>query len=176
MVSALLRQPGGFEGFGSVAVCEPLVASDSSLPERDHDPVVDLNICAACSSAHVMPPVDQDLVGPGIHELEINGEPLERVGDLDVEVPCGLATADRIYLRPRRRWDDLAVRITGREPRSAVAPIKGLVRLAESLHVLLRHRPRSIPRWGKGRLRGLTRAKDRQSPSRTSIPDRREVR
>jgi hypothetical protein len=68
-VSDLLPQPGGFEGFGTVR--EPLVANDSSLPECDDDPVVELDLYAACPSAHRTPPVDQNLVGPRIHELGV---------------------------------------------------------------------------------------------------------
>ena len=54
--------------------------------ERHDDPVVELNIRAACSSAHLGSMVDQDLVGAGIHEFSVGEDgPLEGVDDLEVE-------------------------------------------------------------------------------------------
>jgi hypothetical protein len=53
------------------AVREPLVTKHFPLAKRDDDPVIELDICAACPAAHDIPLMDQDLVGPGIHGLGV---------------------------------------------------------------------------------------------------------
>src|SRR3954451_22142958 len=92
----------------------------------------------------------QDLVRPGIDELHIpyaraSGEPLKGLEHCAVEVPGSLGTT-HASLRPVVHSHDLVVLVMKREPGGPVASIQGFPRLAGDLHVLLRHRLRSISR------------------------------
>src|SRR5262245_4705753 len=97
--TGLLRQPGGFEGFG--AIREPLPAEHLAVAEAEHHPVAPRHAGAAALASHVSELVDHDLVPPGIDELA----PLVRAllpGLLrpDEELPDGFCTADRHVLGP----------------------------------------------------------------------------
>src|SRR5438034_1172988 len=87
------------------------------------------------------------------------GSPTPRLPGLscgDQKVPGGFAPTHRIGLRPLTHWVDFEVRITPREPSLPVALDERVKGLTQALHVLLRHRPRSISRlaWGyRNRLR-----------------------
>jgi hypothetical protein len=66
--------------------------------------------------------VDHDLVGPGVYDLGVsNWEPFERLGDLEVELPGGLATANRIGLGPVAVGNDDAVSRRDARPRRSPA-------------------------------------------------------
>src|SRR5215217_8529241 len=59
---------------------------------------------------------------------------------LDVEGPDGFSTADRRALGPLPRGNVFGVWMTSGEPSGLVAPIESVQRLAQSVHVFLRHR------------------------------------
>src|SRR5262245_4449201 len=134
----LLRQPGGFEGFG--AVREPLVANGLPLPDGDDVPASDLKLCAAFPASQVHSVLQQDFVGPGVDQLGVGGpEWLEVVEGLEVPVEGGLGAAHS-RLRPVAGRHHFEVLIADREPGAQVAPIKGFQPPTHDLDVLLRHR------------------------------------
>jgi hypothetical protein len=71
--------------------------------------------------------MDPSLVGPGTDNLGVaDGEPLERLGHLHVELPCGFATANHISFGPDAAGHDHDVLLTEREPGSPITAIKGV--------------------------------------------------
>ena len=72
-----------------------MVANHRSVAEADDNPVVELDIHAAFTAAHVVSLMDDDLVRPGVYDLEVVTErlTLERIRNRDVEIPGSLASA-----------------------------------------------------------------------------------
>jgi hypothetical protein len=146
-VSVLLRQPGGFEG--SVLVREPLYANDAAVPHGPYVPDV-----PACLRATLPPPAPD---GERAEHL-ISG--VDERMDLDmsiVELP-----QEDFHDAPYSFWPSLHVRKVGDEDPGGhelelrrrirqrkrafeVASVQGLDSSPHQFHVLLRHRPRSIP-------------------------------
>jgi hypothetical protein len=63
----------------------------------------------------------EDFVAAGIHELEVGGPEAECLGNVEVEVPHSLASANRTCVRPVTDRDHLAVLVPQREPATPAA-------------------------------------------------------
>src|SRR5215211_6432513 len=134
----LLPQPDGLEGVGSIR--EPLVAGDLSLAERGDDPIVDLDVCAACPAASLLPLMAQDFVAAGVHILDAGAPEAESLDDVPIELPSSLASANRPSVRPVSDRGDLVILGQQGEPGSPIAPVEVVHMSTDDLHVLLRHR------------------------------------
>src|SRR5215211_1279224 len=134
----LLPQPDGLEGVGSIR--EPLVAGDLSLAERGDDPIVDLDVCAACPAASLLPLMAQDFVAAGVHILDAGAPEAESLDDVPIELPSSLASANRPSVRPVSGRGDLVILGQQGEPGSPIAPVEVVHMSTDDLHVLLRHR------------------------------------
>src|SRR3954452_18405910 len=152
----LLRQPGGFEGAGFRRVLTQ--PCDLAALDRDHPVDRHLDLCATALAAagrdggddHLVPRIE--IFGEGRGELVEGLQPLVecphrfvdavegagiRAGvhpdDLDVRVVDGFVEGAQVGL----------VRVAGE--RDEVEPLVGTEDALDQLHVLLRHRPGSIP-------------------------------
>src|SRR5436305_3119162 len=97
----LLALPGGFEGF--VSIGEPFDPQHLPVAERAHRPIAKRDRCTACLALHLTPHMREDLVVPRLKEFVVLKGALTPGPDvLDVEVPHGFATPDRVGLGQSR--------------------------------------------------------------------------
>ena len=142
-MSALLRQSGGFEGLGGIAVGTK--APQLPAPQR----VIQTNLlfdlgAAALSGAHQAGDRD-DTATPGIKDSDVFDLPrVPRLGHaFEVERPRLRATVGRrVHVGQYR--DELEVLSAYLAKRRDVRPVERVPQPLHYLHVLLRHRPCSI--------------------------------
>ena len=146
----LLRQTDGFEGRRSVfSEVRPL--DGLTVAERPHVPDVSLNLDAARLSPTARPDESEHLVARVDHFLGLPAS----VSALPISPPSRSAQA-RTWLRPRRSpglSDAARSRAQlgrGQVPNCLRPLVKQGVDAPHNLHVLLRHRPRSIPQAKTG--------------------------
>jgi hypothetical protein len=140
-VSALLRQPCGFE---SVALVEIDLASCGLAVSECP------NHCDLLSNPDAAPPagaddaIEMDDIVSGRYEPIVLGMPVRPDG---VEVLAVLrhALQASIGLAFDKRRMEFDLRMEDRERRLGVATVEGVDEAAKLAHVLLRHRPLSIP-------------------------------
>jgi hypothetical protein len=164
MVAALLRQPGGFEAFGLgpvlpysaqlFALKEPYVRE--RLLQRKASPM-------GGTTPHL--PDDHDLLSR-----------VEIFLDVKLTVPSKVQVASE--RAPQSSLPDISLSVgevggvehlyLGMPPVFGAVqayPVEGLNVPTSQLHVGLRHRPLSIPRWGRGASRGERVSKNRRITS-----------
>ena len=153
----LLPQPYGFEGLSLVV--ELLVAEDLARPEGADHVVAAADLGLASGPASVLDDDDQhpvpvvgdalDLPSPGVKVLKPS-----LPGFANARVPPVDAPVGALWI-----FHPLDVRVAGlldqgrqsREQRFLVEAVRSCKEPGEEVHVLLRHRPPSIPRMGEGR-------------------------
>ena len=150
----LLRQPGGFEGVRKVGASTELFEADefsiAELP-RDEERVADPGVAARHRPRNT--PHGDDLVASVIKTVDL----LKRTGqDLPLLSHYGddfVVPSPRARLNGRGGIDVLALRMNQGEDGFGVLPVPSIHQATNDLHVLLRHRLRSISRRVSG-LRG----------------------
>src|SRR5215204_7111127 len=154
--SRLLRQPGGFEGFG---VTQEVPRADD-LPASEADELSELLVESDASrpAGHVEMTEDEDRLAEVANLLNLSRETFPRPAAIVVP---GLARAVKT---PIGGFPALQGRLNGGMPLHLgvklgqegvkIVGIPGLENTSNCLDVLLRHRPRSIAGCGKAVSRG----------------------
>jgi len=147
-VSVLLRQPGGFEGLRRVHV--GTTVHDLGVAKR-HD-VGDRHLDVHPMLRPTPMASKQDNPISGINVLLGDHAECAVLPKVHVLAPLAaeaIVAAKRLGIRKKLGWKLVdAVRVQYLEHRADIFDVHSLGRLdcpAQSLHVLLRHRPRSIP-------------------------------
>jgi hypothetical protein len=144
-VSVLLRQPHGFEGLRLAHVDLPM--DDQPVPERvDMRVLPQRQLDPGGATAHPLVKEHDDAV-PGIHQLILKLDGLPGAEPLSPEPAHGhgpvVDATDARYLKFGGVPFDIGMQEASAEV--SVTSNEGFEGRAYALHVLLRHRPRSIP-------------------------------
>ena len=146
MNTGLLRQPGGFKGLFTGRVLAAL--RNFSVANREDLRLHLIRFDAADLGAPAEPLDHDHRVPSGVDQLDrFKPEPLERVDPVLQPRSQGLPAVDRPEV-VERTLDAPVVDVLGEMVQPPIKPAtgKGLVGDLHDLHVLLRHRPRSISR------------------------------
>ena len=158
-MSVLLRQPHGFEGSPLRQV--GLEVRDLSIAKP---PDVDLAICGLRTTCLSFSDLSHDHDGhvsciDCFLDLYV---PIEHRGELTEQVLCRLASANGGYVRKTTSCSplELGIRnlVSGGESSLKASLVESFIASPNDLHVLLRHRPRSIPQAQEPALVVLTNA------------------
>jgi hypothetical protein len=141
-VSVLLRQAGGFEGLGLVH--DALHPNDLLAPEGEELEVAIVALDPACSALAVLDDLGQDGVARGAEVCRLNGELFPLLEKAAHVIPDPIEAEKHTELWKVRPNDEQDVLIEIVNPGSKISLSPGFVDLPHDLHVLLRHRPRSI--------------------------------
>ena len=141
-MSVLLRQPHGFEGFAPVQ--EVLDPDDLASTEGDEHESRDVSLEPTCPSLLVLDDVSKNRVANRLQVLGLDSESLPLLEESVHELPDFLGANEHSELGEVRRGDkhDVPVKTVGADAKISVRP--AFEHLPHDLHVLLRHRPRSI--------------------------------
>jgi hypothetical protein len=143
-VSVLLREPYGFEGLSAIQVRAPL--DHFAVMQRQYMAHRGIDVYTAAASRASVSREHKDTIATHLDELlryrlevvEGRMHLANRAQHPFAAVIAALATTDLVRLVP----DDFGIKDVEFGPSAAVEP---LVEPPHDLHVLLRHRPRSIP-------------------------------